>query len=643
MTKRLKFFFFLFLLMSFSCGGSKEESSEQQATTYSKEIKSFKIGAYPALIEDSEIKVYVPYQTDISNLTPTIIHNGKDIVPESGQAQDFSTPINYKVIAKDGSTKLYKVTVFVASSSDKDIVGFSFDGIPNAITNISGQNITVLVPYGTDTSSLVPVVWHNGKTVNPASNLVQNFVNSVQYTVKAFDDSSKTYTVSVNIAPKIKYHGNSNVSGAPPIETTLYLSGSDVVVRDNTGLLEKTNYTFHGWNTQPDGNGVTYQPGDVINLGNSGIDLYANWYGSTGILDTSLNIGSGFNDKITALAVDSKSRIIVGGLFSEYNGVPVKGLLRLNPDGSIDDTFNIGSGFSQATTPFSIVVDSINRIIVGGDFTSYNGQNVGRLMRLKENGNIDTSFNSGGVGFNNVVYALKLDNQENIFVGGTFISYNGTTVNRVAKLTSNGTLDSSFSVGTGPNLLVKCLDISSDGHLIVGGSFTLFNGVSKKNIAKLSSNGSLDNSFNAGAGFNNMVNTLSILPSLQILVGGAFTTYDSITSRRITLLRGSGLIDSSFNSGGYGLSGSAANSLVVDVDGKAVIGGSFPSYNNGTVNNIIRLMNDNEGTKDTTFATGTGFNGEVTALAIDASGRVLAVGAFGTYNNQVANKIVRLR
>ncbi|RJE88734.1 DUF5018 domain-containing protein [Paenibacillus sp. 1011MAR3C5] len=147
------------------------------------------------------ITVHVPYGTDVTALTPTITHTGASISPNSGTAQNFTNPVSYTVTAADGSKKSYTVTVNVAASPAKAITEFSFmtPSVAGAINEAAGT-ITVLVPYGTDVTALTPTITHTGASISPISEVVQDFINPVTYTVTASDGSTQNYTVTVSVA-----------------------------------------------------------------------------------------------------------------------------------------------------------------------------------------------------------------------------------------------------------------------------------------------------------------------------------------------------------------------------------------------------------------------------------------------------------
>jgi hypothetical protein len=77
------------------------------------------------------------------------------------------------------------------------------------------------------------------------------------------------------------------------------------------------------------------------------------------------------------------------------------------------------------------------------------------------------------------------------FIVGYFTSFNGVSVNRVARLNVDGSLDASFNIGGGFNQFVKRIKIQSDGKIICAGNFTSFNSIAKNYIARLHPDGRL--------------------------------------------------------------------------------------------------------------------------------------------------------
>jgi uncharacterized delta-60 repeat protein len=356
---------------------------------------------------------------------------------------------------------------------------------------------------------------------------------------------------------------------------------------------------------------------------------------SNGTKDATFGTGTGFNDIVNEITIKSDGKILVGGDFTTYNGVTVNRIIQLNSDGSKDATFVTGTGFNG--TVFRIVPQADGNILIGGSFTAYNGVTEIRIIRLNSNGTKDATFVTG-TGFSSSVYSIATQSDGKILVGGLFNTYKGVTENRIIRLNSDGSKDATFVTGTGFNSFVYSIATQADGKILVGGDFTIYNGVTENRIIRLNSDGSKDTSFNPGTGFNSTVWTIVSQADGKILVGGDFITYNGVTENRIIRLNSDGSKDATFVTGtGFN---NTVRAIAIQTDGKILVGGSFSTYNGVTENRIIRLNND--GSKDATFVTGTGFNTSVWKIVTQADGKILVGGDFTTYNGITENRIIRL-
>ena len=357
-----------------------------------------------------------------------------------------------------------------------------------------------------------------------------------------------------------------------------------------------------------------------------------------GGLDVTFDPGSGFNNSVRCINTQSDGKIVVGGQFTSFNGILINRIARLNADGSLDDTFNTGTGFNGTVVCATIQADG--KIIVGGAFTEFNGNAVSYIARLNADGTIDPSFNSG-TGFDSAVNSVNIQSDGKIILGGQFTSFNGTLRNNIARLNSDGSLDVSFNPGSGFNSFVLSTSIQVDGKIIVGGIFTVFNGITRNRVARLNANGSLDTTFDPGAGANNIVFSVALQSNGKIVIGGQFTSYNGTTRNSIARLNTNGSNDVSFNSSGQGFN-SVVRLANVQQDGKIIIGGEFTAFNgfNPTHNYFTRLTED--GNLDSDFTLGTGFDNVVLSTSLQADEKIIAAGQFTLFNGMSINRIVRL-
>jgi uncharacterized delta-60 repeat protein len=409
---------------------------------------------------------------------------------------------------------------------------------------------------------------------------------------------------------------------------------------------------------------------------------------TNGTLDTTFNIGtgiisSGYVGTVSKIVVLSSGKILVAGNFTTYNGTARNHILRLNSDGSLDTTFTVGTGFGSAVS--TLTVQSDNKIIAGGGFTTYNGTTTNRIARLNADGTIDSTFGIG-TGFSNQVYTAVIQSDGKILVGGMFNTFNGvskvnvarlntdgsldttltvpsqysyvvdlaiqadgkilaggmswatSSVQKLGRFNSNGTLDSSFDVGKGMDSVVYAINIQSDGTIIIGGQFTVHGGSPRSGISAASLAGAPMSSFNSGTGVSDYIKAVAIQTDGKVLVGGYFTTYNGVTANCIARITSTGVIDSTFVTGtGFNVN---VQAMALQSDGKIVVGGQFTSYNGTTRNRIARLNSD--GSLDTTFTVGTGFDAQVHTIVIQSDGKILVGGAFATYAGTATAKLARL-
>jgi uncharacterized delta-60 repeat protein/gliding motility-associated-like protein len=366
---------------------------------------------------------------------------------------------------------------------------------------------------------------------------------------------------------------------------------------------------------------------------------------STIIIDPSFNTGTGFtglNSSVQSITLQPDGKILAGGQFSAFNGTTRNRLVRLNSNGTFDTSFYVEPEFDDYV--LSVILQPDGKILVGGNFTTFNGTAQNRIARLNSDGTLDTSFNIG-TGFNELVRVIALQPDGKILVGGNFTAFNGTTQNGLVRLNSDGTLDTSFSLGTGFNYGVGSITLQPDGKILVGGSFLAFNGTTQNRITRLNSDGTLDTSFNIGTGVNGYyVRSIALQPDGKILVGGLFKDFNGTAQNSITRLNSDGTLDTSFNTG-TGLDG-AVFSIILQPDGRILVGGSFWTFSSTTQNGIVRLNPD--GTLDTCFNTGLGFHGGdyaswVYSIVLQPDSKILVGGLFTKYNGTTQSRIARLQ
>jgi uncharacterized delta-60 repeat protein len=162
---------------------------------------------------------------------------------------------------------------------------------------------------------------------------------------------------------------------------------------------------------------------------------------------------------------------------------------RLNESGSLDSTFQPVLAFEATITNRpnvrSILVQPDDRIVISGHFTLVNGQPRTRIARLNADGSLDADFNTGA-GLDQGAAALILQPDGRIIVGGRFTNVDDVVSPQLARLNSDGSLDRSFNIGAGPDGPVDSIAFAGEGKLMVAGAFSSFDSVPAPGLARLS-------------------------------------------------------------------------------------------------------------------------------------------------------------
>jgi len=312
-----------------------------------------------------------------------------------------------------------------------------------------------------------------------------------------------------------------------------------------------------------------------------------------GTLDPTFNPGTGANDSVRALAVQGDGKVIIGGFFTNVVSTARNFIARLNVNGSLDATFNPGTGPDGQVN--AVVLQPDGKVVIGGQFTSVNGTNQSFIARLNGDGSLDTTFDTGA-GASAAVRALALLGDGSIIAGGDFQFFNGMSTRGLARLDSNGTVDFLFSANLGAggvNGSVVSIAVQQATNLVVGGTFADVDGTARQNLARFGTNGVLDAAFNTPV--DNTVNAISAQPDGKLLLGGGFSTVGGVARSRAARLTETGALDPAINFGS-GADNDVTVSLVQFYDDQIVFGGAFGNFGGVAATRLVRLNGrDNTG------------------------------------------------
>jgi len=363
----------------------------------------------------------------------------------------------------------------------------------------------------------------------------------------------------------------------------------------------------------------------------------------SGGVDTSFK--PAFDNEVFTIRVQPDGKVLASGFFTKVGSASRSGVARINADGSVDATFNPGTGASTTNglphTVDTCVLQRDGRVILGGRFQKFNNVTRSYLARLNSDGSLDGTYTPV---VDDIVVALALQPDGKLLIGGEFFSVNGTSRNHVARLNTNGSLDTDFDPGSGLDASPHAFAVQTNGAVIIGGQFTSVNGVTRVRVARLKSDGSVDSTFDVGAGPDAYVAALSLQPDGKVIIGGRFTLIGSATRHYVARLNSDGSLDDSFQPN-IALTFGGVLAVQTEVDGKVYVGGSFAAVGGMPRNDLARLNTD--GSLDTTFTVPSGSSGGQNNLGVfwiapQADGKVLVCGDFTTFNGVKLNYLARL-
>lgn len=303
-------------------------------------------------------------------------------------------------------------------------------------------------------------------------------------------------------------------------------------------------------------------------------------------------------------------------------------------DGSGRSTPGFPTGDGADGVIRSAAILSNNQILIAGNFTTFNGRSYNRVALLNPDASYNPTFVPGAGPDKEVTQALPLPDGK-FLIAGTFEKVGDTSRRGVARLSANGSLDQSFDPGTGANGPVLKMWLQSDGKIILAGHFTKFNEQPRNYLVRLLADGSVDPIFNATGGPNDPVLSLWQLADGRLWIGGKFTHVNDRESPFLALLDANGkLLEASGTDG-------PVSAIMVLPDNSIIVGGKFDHLLGVERKNLGRLKTP--GTVDASFKPGNGFDGPVTSLVPLPDGKLLVGGEFNRVDGQIRRGLARLK
>jgi uncharacterized delta-60 repeat protein len=334
-----------------------------------------------------------------------------------------------------------------------------------------------------------------------------------------------------------------------------------------------------------------------------------------------------FGNLVSVILPLPDGRTLVGGSFTNViansTNYGIGGLALLDANGDLVTDFNLNTSSVEA---LALMPDG--GVLVGGNFTFIDGVFRSRLARLSPDLSLDTDW-TPGTGANNRIFSI-VASASGYYLGGQFTSYNGdTSLANVCRILPDGAPDPTFTPHA-PLGIVYTLRPDGDG-VVIGGSLSVANaetGTNQLGLIRLNGDGSHDTSFVASFTSTTTVYALTDLPDGKWLAGGS--------SGRLQRFLADGTTDNTW--------GASANntirSIIVQRDGRIVIGGNFTTLAGSSINRIGRL--NANGAYDGSFVPGDGADGEVYTVSQDALGGLYIGGNFNNYRSLQRGRYARL-
>jgi uncharacterized delta-60 repeat protein len=284
---------------------------------------------------------------------------------------------------------------------------------------------------------------------------------------------------------------------------------------------------------------------------NSGTATQINWRSTltnAGAVITNEADGASNDGPILAVLSADGGKSYVAGNFTKAFGLSSNRVMRRNSDGSLDGTFATGTGPNGDVTGALRLAD--DSLILIGAFTSFNGTACNRIVHLLSNGAVDPSFGIGS-GANAPILAIGALSGGGIWLAGAFTTINGQSRKGLAVINTAGTLQATFAsfnpgYATAPTFAVNDLAAQPDGKTVIGGDFNWFGGVWSPYLARVNTNGAVDTTFSAGLGPDGVVHDVALRSDGLIYAAGDLMGVATRPIGGVARFTAAGAVDTAF-------------------------------------------------------------------------------------------------
>lgn len=371
---------------------------------------------------------------------------------------------------------------------------------------------------------------------------------------------------------------------------------------------------------------------------------------------------------VTDLMELADGSVVVGGVFDTLDGIEQRNLGRVLADGTVDAELRVLSDTGVFTTlatfedglwlggdmgqvagssagrlvkldhrgrrapaqspalnrpPLALLPLDNDRLLVGGDFTQVGAQIASHLLLVENSSGARLPLS---VGTDGTVHALVRQADGKILVGGAFNAINGVSRRAVARLNADLSLDTGFNLLMDANAVVRAIAITADGGFVLGGSFSALGIESRQNLAKVRADGVTQALFTPNP--NGRVDSLLVAPSGEVYVGGTFTSIGGQARSRIARLNADGSLASFAPTVNAGTT--RVSAIALQADGRVLLGG-----NGGLLKRV-----EASGANDPGWSLA--FTGSADGLSFGSDGRLWVIGSFSSLGGVARSGIARI-
>jgi uncharacterized delta-60 repeat protein len=307
---------------------------------------------------------------------------------------------------------------------------------------------------------------------------------------------------------------------------------------------------------------------------------------------------AGFTHTIRKMEMQPDGRLLLAGKFRVNNSPDPQKLIKLNADGSLDQTFETPAITGGDVVNFNVLPGG--NVFIGGNFGKIGNRTRVGAARLNLNGLLDENFRCDIFNDEYVqVTALALQTDGKYLIAGEFSVINGEyiqshatpnfpyfnehTFNAVARLNADGSLDNAFAPLTNVFEKIFRLIVQADGKILIGGQ--LIQNDFTNNVVRLNADGTLDGDFTRlrivgpSGNANSVIYDMTVSPADgKIIIAGYFGYVDGVRRNKIARLNADGSLDYSFDYPNFDLDTDIPQKIVLQPDGKIIAGGPISAY-----------------------------------------------------------------